>query len=90
MYSSNQIKLCYDNNSVGCISTRRHSFWLQMALYVTGVIRQSEPFGTDDTYNHLYLFLRSFQRSLQDFSSVQLQFIYCPCKLGKTSDDLET
>ena len=36
--------------------------WLQMALYVTGVIHRSDPFGTDDTCNHLYLFLRSLQK----------------------------
>ena len=54
---------------------------------LTGVIRRSEPFGANDTCNHLYLFLRSLQKQLLDFSSVRLQFIYCPYKLAKTSED---
>ena len=58
-----------------------------MAPYVAGVIRQSEPFGANDTCNHLYLFLRSLQKPLLDFSSVRLQFIYCTYKLAKTSED---
>ena len=54
---------------------------------LTGVIRRSEPFGANDTCDHLYLFLRPLQKQLLDFSSVRLQFIYCSYKLAKTSED---
>ena len=56
-------------------------------LAANGAVRDwsDSLIGTNDICNHLYLFLRSLQKQLLDFSSVRLQFLYCPFKLAKTS-----